>query len=71
MKVHFVSLGCPRNLVDTEIMLGRLLEAGHTIISGESEANCVVVNTFVFIEPAAVESIDVILEMGKWKQQSD
>jgi ribosomal protein S12 methylthiotransferase len=71
MKVHFASLGCPRNLVDTEIMLGRLLEAGHTIISGESEADCVVVNTCSFIEPAAVESIDIILEMGKWKQQSE
>ena len=69
MKIHFVSLGCPKNLVDTEIMLGRLLEAGHTIISGESEADCVVVNTCSFIETAAVESIDVILEMGKWKQQ--
>lgn len=50
-------------------MLGQLLEAGHTIISDESEADCVVVNTCSFIEPAVNESIDVILEMGKWKGQ--
>lgn len=71
MKIHFVSLGCPRNLVDTEIMLGRLLKAGHTITSRQSEADCVVINTCSFIEPATVESIDAILEMGPWKQQSD
>jgi ribosomal protein S12 methylthiotransferase len=69
MKVHFISLGCPRNLVDTEIMLGQLLEAGHTVISDHSGADCVVVNTCSFIEPAVNESIDVILEMGRWKQQ--
>jgi len=69
MKVHVVSLGCPRNLVDSEIMLGQLLEAGHTIISDESEADCVVVSTCSFIEPAVNESIDVILEMGEWKEQ--
>jgi len=71
MKVHFVSLGCPKNLVDTEIMLGRLLETGHTIISDESEADCVVINTCSFIKPAVTESVDVILEMGAWKQQRD
>jgi len=52
-------------------MLGRLLEAGHTITSDESEADAVVVNTCSFIEPAVNESIDVILEMGAWKQQCD
>jgi ribosomal protein S12 methylthiotransferase len=71
MKVHFISLGCPRNLVDTEIMLGRLLEAGHTIVPEESEADCVAVNTCSFIEPAVTESIDVMLEMGAWKQQCE
>jgi ribosomal protein S12 methylthiotransferase len=70
MNVHLISLGCPRNLVDSEIMLGRLLEAGYTITSHESDANCVVVNTCSFIRPAVDESIDTILEMGRWKQQA-
>ena len=69
MNVHLISLGCSRNLVDSEVMLGRLLEAGHTITSHESDADCVVVNTCSFIRPAVDESIDTILEMGKWKQQ--
>jgi ribosomal protein S12 methylthiotransferase len=70
MNVHLISLGCPRNLVDSEIMLGRLLEAGHTITSDESDADCVVVNTCSFIRPAVDESIDTILEMARWKQQA-
>ena len=70
MNIHFISLGCPRNLVDTEVMLGQLLEAGHTIFSDPSGADCVVVNTCSFIEPAVDESIDVILEMGEWKRQT-
>ena len=70
MNVHLISLGCPRNLVDSEMMLGRLLEAGYTITSHESDANCVVVNTCSFIRPAVDESIDTILEMGRWKQQA-
>jgi ribosomal protein S12 methylthiotransferase len=69
MNIHFVSLGCPRNLVDSEIMIGRLLEGGHALVSDEGEADCVVVNTCSFIEPATSESVDVILEMGNWKKQ--
>lgn len=67
MKINVISLGCPRNLVDSEIMLGRLLAAGHEIVSDETEADCIVVNTCSFIEPAVNESVDVILEMGMWK----
>ena len=52
-------------------MLGQLLEAGHTILSDPSGADCVVVNTCSFIEPAVDESIDVILEMGEWKKHTD
>jgi ribosomal protein S12 methylthiotransferase len=52
-------------------MLGRLLEAGHTVVSDETEAECVVVSTCSFMESATTESIDVILEMGLWKQQHD
>ena len=70
MNIHLISLGCPKNLVDSEIMLGRLLEAGHTITSDASEADCVVVNTCSFIQPAVDESIDTILEMGRWRQQA-
>ncbi|MDY6836463.1 MAG: 30S ribosomal protein S12 methylthiotransferase RimO [Thermodesulfobacteriota bacterium] len=69
MNIHLISLGCPKNLVDSEIMLGRLLEAGHTITSEASDADCVVVNTCSFIQPAVDESIDTILEMGSWRQQ--
>jgi ribosomal protein S12 methylthiotransferase len=70
MNVHLISLGCPKNLVDSEVMLGRLLEAGHVITSDPSEADCVVVNTCSFIRPAVDESIDAILEMGNWKGQA-
>lgn len=70
MNVHCISLGCPRNLVDTEIMLGHLLEKGHTIVSDPSEADCVVVNTCGFTRPATDESIDAILEMANWKIQA-
>lgn len=70
MNVHLISLGCPRNLVDSEIMLGRLLESGYTITSHESDADCVVVNTCSFIRPAVDESIDTILEMARWKKHA-
>jgi ribosomal protein S12 methylthiotransferase len=70
MNVHFISLGCPRNLVDTEIMLGHLLEKGHTIVSDPSEAHCVVVNTCGFTRPATDESINAVLEMAGWKAQA-
>jgi len=56
--------------VDTEIMLGHLLEKGHTIVSDASEADCVVVNTCGFTRPATDESIDAILEMASWKTQA-
>jgi ribosomal protein S12 methylthiotransferase len=69
VNIHLISLGCSRNLVDSEIMLGRLLEAGHTITSDASEADCAVVNTCSFIGPAIDESIDTILEMGNWKDE--
>lgn len=56
--------------MDTEIMLGRLLQAGCTVTSEESESDCVVVNTCSFIRPAVDESIDTILEMAQWKKQA-
>jgi ribosomal protein S12 methylthiotransferase len=67
MKVHFVSLGCPKNLVDTEIMLGNLVQDGHEIVENAEEAETVVVNTCGFIESAKEESIQTILQMSALK----
>lgn len=68
MKVYLVNLGCVRNLVDSEIMLGRLVQAGWTVIQEPEEADIIVVNTCSFIEPAVNESIDTILELAKFKK---
>src|SRR4029078_7255205 len=66
-KVGFVSLGCPKNLVDSEVMMGALAEAGYEITSNAEEADTVVVNTCGFIESAKQESIDAILEATRLK----
>jgi ribosomal protein S12 methylthiotransferase len=68
MKVGFVSLGCPKNLVDGEVMLGFAREAGHEITADASTADAIVVNTCAFIDEAKEESIDAILEMAKLKK---
>lgn len=67
-KVHFVSLGCPKNLVDTEIMLGSLAGQGYQVVEDPSEADTVIVNTCGFIDEAKKESIDKILEMAELKK---
>jgi ribosomal protein S12 methylthiotransferase len=69
VKLHLVSLGCARNQVDSEIMLGLLEKAGWTIIDNPSEAEVIVVNTCSFIEAAAQESIDTILELATLKEE--
>lgn len=66
-RVGFVSLGCPKNLVDSEVMLGALRARGHAIVHDSAEADVVVVNTCAFIDRAKQESIDAILEMAKLK----
>jgi ribosomal protein S12 methylthiotransferase len=66
-KVGFVSLGCPKNLVDSEVMMGTLAEAGYEITNNAVEADTVVVNTCGFIESAKQESIDAILEATSLK----
>ncbi|HEY0461186.1 MAG TPA: 30S ribosomal protein S12 methylthiotransferase RimO [Pyrinomonadaceae bacterium] len=66
-KVGFVSLGCPKNLVDSEVMMGQLKEAGYEITNNAAEAETVVVNTCGFIESAKQESIDAILEATSLK----
>src|SRR6476620_2335884 len=66
-KVGFVSLGCPKNLVDSEVMMGMLAQAGATLVSGAEEADVIVVNTCSFIASAQQESVNTILEMAKHK----
>jgi ribosomal protein S12 methylthiotransferase len=67
--VHFVSLGCPKNLVDSEMMLGQLLQRGYAVTDSPAEAETVVVNTCGFIEDSKRESIEKILEMSKLKTE--
>lgn len=68
MNIYFVSLGCDKNLVDSEKMLGILREAGHTIASDPNEADIIIVNTCCFINDAKQESINTILEMAEYKK---
>jgi len=68
-KVGFISLGCPKNLVDSELMLGQLVEQGYTLTPAEREAEVIVVNTCSFIGPAREEAIDTILEAARWKKE--
>ena len=66
-KVGFVSLGCPKNLVDSEVMLGTLAGKGYSITAHKEDADVIVVNTCGFIDSAKKESIDTILEMAQLK----
>ena len=68
MKILFVSLGCDKNLVDSEIMLGLTRDRGFEITNDESEADVIVVNTCAFINDAKQESIETILEMAEYKE---
>jgi len=68
LKVGFVSLGCPKNLVDSEIMMGQLVAKGHELTPHPDQADCLVVNTCSFIDPAKKESVDTILEMAEYKK---
>jgi ribosomal protein S12 methylthiotransferase len=67
-KVGFVSLGCPKNLVDSEVMMGILARGGYDLTSRAEEAEILIVNTCSFIEPAQKESVDAILEMAEHKK---
>jgi ribosomal protein S12 methylthiotransferase len=68
LKVGFVSLGCPKNLVDSEVMMGQLAARGHELTPHPDQADVLVVNTCSFIDPAKKESIDTILEMAEYKK---
>jgi ribosomal protein S12 methylthiotransferase len=67
MRIGFLSLGCPKNLVDGEVMLGMAQQAGHELTNDASSADVLVVNTCAFIDSAKQESIDAILEMAQLK----
>lgn len=71
MKILFISLGCDKNLVDTEMMLGMLTQRGHSITDDEAEADVVVINTCCFINDAKEESINTILEMAELRKSGE
>jgi ribosomal protein S12 methylthiotransferase len=68
MKIGFVSLGCPKNLVDSEVMMGLSQEGGHTLTPVPQDADVLVVNTCAFIDSAKEESINAILELAEFKK---
>jgi ribosomal protein S12 methylthiotransferase len=68
LRVGFVSLGCPKNLVDSEVMMGMLAASGAEITSRAEDADIIVVNTCSFIDSAKQESVDTILEMARFKE---
>lgn len=69
-KIGMMSLGCPKNQCDAELMLFKLREAGYEIVPDVAKADCVIVNTCGFIESAKQESIDEIIELGKLKEEN-
>ena len=71
LKIGFVSLGCPKNLLDTEVMLGHLVAAGYDITPDETEADIVVINTCAFINDAKQESIENILDIAWLKENNN
>ena len=68
MKINLISLGCDKNRVDSEKMLGLLHAAGFSYTDDEYEADIIIVNTCCFIDDAKTESIDTILEMAEYKE---
>src|ERR671924_1587648 len=68
MKIGLISLGCPKNLVDSEVMLGLARDAGHELTKDAAAADVLVVNTCAFIDAAKQESVDAILEMAQHKK---
>ena len=69
MNILFVSLGCDKNLVDSEVMLGILASHGHRMVEDERDADVIVINTCCFIHDAKEESIQTILEMADYKKE--
>ena len=71
MKLYLISLGCDKNLVDSERLLGRFKEEGYTLTDDEYEADVIVINTCAFIHDAKEESIDTILAMAEHKKDGN
>ena len=69
MNVGFVSLGCSKNLIDTEVMIGKFKNNQYKIVNNPSEAEIIVINTCGFIESAKEEAINTILEMAEFKNK--
>lgn len=70
-RVHLISLGCPKNRVDSEVMVGKLRTGPFELVDEPDHADVIVVNTCSFIQPATEESIDTVLEMAKYKASGD
>lgn len=68
-RVYLHTLGCPKNRVDSEVMLGTLTEAGYRLVQDPAQAEIIVVNTCGFIESAKVESVEAIVELADWKRE--
>ena len=68
MKIGFISLGCSKNLVDSEKIMGMLKEGGHTFVNHAKDAECIIINTCGFIQSAKEEAINTILEMAEYKE---
>ena len=69
MKVGFISLGCSKNLIDTEVLIGEFKRNNFQIVNEEKDAEIIVINTCGFIETAKEEAINTILEMAQYKEQ--
>ena len=69
MKVGFVSLGCSKNLIDTEVLIGEFKKNNYIIVNEAEDAQIIVINTCGFIETAKEEAINTILEMAEYKYQ--
>ena len=69
MKIGAISLGCDKNRVDTEKMLSRLTNGGHTLVGSEEEADVIIVNTCAFIESARREAIEAIFDLVNVKNE--
>lgn len=69
MKVYFISLGCPKNLTDTEVLMGKLVASGYKITTNPSQADIIIINTCAFLNSARQEALATIRELVKWKKE--
>ncbi len=70
-RVALISLGCPKNLVDSEVMLGLLQDAGHEVVEDAQAAEVVIVNTCAFIEPAVEEAVEALLDVVELRGEGE